>query len=510
MPRPEPAAPKLPEARRGRESGAAARRVIGVLAGVALAIGATYALPALAPLRPIGRGHPYVPFWNLLGRELAEPEPTMPAPRRPAIPASVVAPRAEPQAPATAARGPLFPAYRSSEAPPAAPQRIEQPSALDHFLRALTAVDLRTPGAVARAGQWGDSVLGVDGITSHIRQTLQARFGDAGHGFHLLDRYNPSYHHQGIEFEPGQGWSRCLVVQECDKQHHRYGYGGLVVRSGGGATATFATTRHGVGSEVSHFELWYSRQPEGGRIEVTVDDARPELVRTRSPELEDAWYELELPRGHHHFQVRAAGGGETRAYGVVLENDGPGVVWDAMALIGGSTRGLRTIDPAHLASQIRHRNLDLVVFMFGGNDLERNYVDLKDSMEPYYAEFADVIAHFRAGKPQASCLIMSPSDHGKRLPDGSVTSRPFVRALVAAQREIARRNGCAFFDTFAATGGDGTADRWYRARPRLISPDLGHPSPYGHELIAQLLTNALLYEYGAYRTRMAGQPLEGD
>lgn len=501
--------PLLEELRQKR----AVARFSTVLLGVVLAVGATYAVPALAPLRPWIPGRGYVPFWNLLGRELlgeqeVDPEPPRLVPPPAEAPAAPLAPTAPASARAVAsAENPVFPPYQNELATPPQAARIQNPEALEHYFETLTRVELRAPGAVARAGQWGDSVLGLDGITSHIRQTLQARFGDAGHGFHLLDRYNPSYHHQGIEFEPGGGWSRCLVVQECNKRDHHYGYGGLLVRSGGGASATFGTAPRGFGAVASHFELWFARQTSGGRFEVKVDDGAPRFVSTRGPELEDGWFELDVPPGAHRFQVRAAGGGEVRGYGVVLENDGPGVVWDAMALIGGSTRGLRTIDPEHVASQLRHRKLDLIVFMFGGNDLERNYVDLKTSMEPYYAEYGEVLAHFRAGRPGASCLIMSPSDHGKRAVDGTIVSRPFVKTLVAAQREIARRNHCAFFDTYAATGGEGTAARWYRARPRLLSPDLGHPTTFGHALIAQLFTDALLYEYGAYRARMSGHPL---
>ena len=168
--------------------------------------------------------------------------------------------------------------------------------------------------------------------------------------------------------------------------------------------------------------------------------------------------------------MHAAGRGEVRTYGVVLENDGPGVTWDGMALIGGSTRALRTQAPEHAASQIRHRDLDLIVFMFGGNDMGRKYADLSSSMDPYLEEYGDVISHFRAGKPELSCLVMTLTDHGERAADGRIVSRPFARKLSRAQAEVARRNGCAFFDTYQATGGEGTAARWARSQPRLINP----------------------------------------
>jgi lysophospholipase L1-like esterase len=145
--------------------------------------------------------------------------------------------------------------------------------------------------------------------------------------------------------------------------------------------------------------------------------------------------------------------------------------------------------------------------MYGGNDMERGYVDLRESMDPYYEEFGEVIDKFRAGKPGLSCLVMSVTDHGKRLADGQIVSKPFGRILADAQGEVARRKGCAFFDSHAAMGGEGAVGRWYRSSPRLISPDLGHPNSLGHEVIAGLLTDALLHGYETYRERMAGESL---
>jgi len=488
-------------------------RLAGVGLGLCVAIAGTYVVPGLSALRPWVPGDGYVPFWNVVGREWlgegerarAEREAVEKLAQK-ARPRAPLAPPPSAEAPRKPAR--VVPPYAPPTLEPPSAFRIEQPRALDGFYEKLTLVDLHVPGAIARAGHWGDSVLGLDGITSAIRRRLQSRFGDAGPGFHMLDRYNPSYRQQGIEFEPGEGWVRCLVINECNKHDHRYGYGGLLVRSSGGATATFHTAKEGFGQVVSRFELWYTRQPNGGSFEIIVDHERKVRVPTGSSELEDAWYEVRVPPGPHGFVVRAMGGGEVRGYGVVLENDGPGVVWDGMALIGGSTRGLRTQDVEHISTQILHRGVDLIVFMFGGNDMQRNYVDLEKSMDPYYDEYTDVLRHFRAKKPDLACLVMTLTDHGKRLADGNIASRPFAKQLATAQREVARRAGCGFFDTYEATGGEGTAARWFSARPRLIAPDLGHPTSFGHEIIAGLLTEALLDGYADYRRRIAGRPLD--
>jgi hypothetical protein len=47
-------------------------------------------------------------------------------------------------------------------------------------------------------------------------------------------------------------------------------------------------------------------------------------------------------------------------------------------------------------------------------------------------------------------------DRGVGLDDGSIGTLPSIRCLVSVQRRIARENGCANSDTFAAMGGERT------------------------------------------------------
>jgi hypothetical protein len=67
---------------------------------------------------------------------------------------------------------------------------IENVERLDYYYGQLTLTELQLPGAITRASQWGDSVIGGDGLTARVRELLQSRFGDAGHGFHALSRYS--------------------------------------------------------------------------------------------------------------------------------------------------------------------------------------------------------------------------------------------------------------------------------------------------------------------------------
>jgi lysophospholipase L1-like esterase len=382
---------------------------------------------------------------------------------------------------------------------------IEGVDALQHFFGQLTLTDLRRERAITRAGHWGDSVLGGDGLTHALRVKLQARFGDAGHGFHALSRYGVGYSHRGIRFQDHGAWRSCEIIFKC-RSDGRYGYAGVTSESSAGGASHFRTAKRGPGSKVSHFELWYMKRPGGGNFQLRIDGNLMDTIATSSDRVEDAVDVFEVPDGEHSFQLRATGGGVSRGYGVVLERDGPGVVWDELSLIGSFTQRLDYQDPAHLAWQLNRRDVDLMVFMFGGNDVQREFEDLKHRMTPYEQEYAQVIRKFKVGRPHASCMIMSLIDHGKRV-GRQIQTRDIVPRLVASQRKVALAEGCAFFDTFQAMGGEGSISRWYSARPALAAPDLSHPSPAGQKVIATLVYRALMKEYAGFRRRHEGDPL---
>jgi lysophospholipase L1-like esterase len=506
----------------------ARRRLLGAALTLVGLLALPYVIPPLGAMRPWRPGGGYTPFWNITARpsmaeqrqeqeqladfekiavaaeveEPAEPvEPEVPSPA-PAAPAPADEPAAEAKAPPA---GRVFPPYPGHpDDAEKVTQRIENPEALAHYFSQLTLTDLKVPGAITRAGQWGDSVLGGDGLTFALRKRLQERFGDAGHGFHALSKYSIGYGHRGVRFQDRGNWRSCEIIFKC-RPDQRYGYAGVHSGSSSGGLSTWQTAKVAPGDRVSRFELWYSKSPDGGRFQVKIDGAAS-VVDTKADTVSDAVEVFQVPDGPHSFEVRAAGGGAARGFGVVLERDVPGVVWDELSLIGSFTQRLDYQNADHLGWQLRRRDIDLMVFMFGGNDVQREFDDLKTEMRPYEEEYARVLAKFKRGRPEASCMVMSLIDHGVRSEDG-VRTRGIVPRLVSSQRKVATQAGCAFFDTFHAMGGMNSVARWLRARPQLAAPDFAHPTLAGQGVIATLIYRALMHEYAEYRKQHAGSAL---
>lgn len=382
---------------------------------------------------------------------------------------------------------------------PRAFQPIEDPKgSLRAFYEALSRTDSDAPGAITRALHLGDSSIGLDGVPHAIRSRMQDRFGDGGAGFVLLDRYSENYKNRAAAIRSGGNWDICYIAYLCKKDGH-YGLGGHVFRGRRGSSSTISTMKKGgYGTDVSRFEVWYAGQPGGSELAVRIDGGEPKVIDTAADTLEDRWEEFAVDPGEHSITVEARGRGSLRAYGVVLETEGPGVVWDSVSMIGAFTKRLHGYDPTHIAVQIAHRDPHLLVLNFGGNDLRR-IVTQTVTADEYVEELRKVLSTLRAGKPSMSCLVVGVIDHGR---SGQQTVQPrHVDAMIEAQRKAAHEEGCAFFDTVAAMGGAGSLRKWRKRSPPLAEPDLKHLNHRGRELMGQWLYEALLAGYVAYRQR---------
>lgn len=376
-----------------------------------------------------------------------------------------------------------------------APVSIENPKALKYFFEALRHVAEQEPGATVRVAHYGDSSVAADEITQTVRRKMQLRFGDAGHGFMLMAKGEMHYVHRDVAHGESDGWELSSIVRRGLKSGF-YGYGGVLARAYGGEFASFGTvTRGPIGTSVSRFEVFFQRFPNGGDLKLTVDNGAPQTVRTRSDTTEDAWHVIDVPDGPHSLSVRTSG--EVRLYGVVQERAGPGVVYDALGLVGARADRLLDADPDHMARQMAHRDPDLLVLAFGGNEAGNDWLD----PARYAQSLRKVIHLMRAGKPEMSCLLFAPLDQAERTPRGRIITLSLLPAIVFTQREVAISEGCAFFDTWTAMGGEGAMERWYEARPRLVSSDLRHATPAGYAILGTAYYKAMLESFANYLAR---------
>jgi lysophospholipase L1-like esterase len=379
---------------------------------------------------------------------------------------------------------------------------IEDPSghALDAFFARLRRTQAGKPGAVTRVLYYGDSTIASDYISGTVRRKLQARFGDAGHGFILVANPWEWYFHNDVSHGSGGGWnaSRLAGPTAADGM---YGLGGVSFSSYGGAVAWFGTALRGdAGRNVSRFDLYYLEQPGGGDVEMSVA-GKSERFSTRGEAKVSRVHAVPVDDGEAQLTVRAAGGGPVRLFGVALERDRPGIVCDALGSHAAMAVYWKRQDREHWRQQMALRDPALVVFQYGTNESDLWRLD-RDQYEHDLAEIIDELRDVAAG---ASILVVAPLDRAEAH-GGQLETKQVILDLVAIQRRVALTHGAAFWSTFDAMGGRGSMARWVRARPQLAGGDLTHPTPLGAEVLGGMLTDSLVsaferWENGALPTQ---------
>lgn len=372
---------------------------------------------------------------------------------------------------------------------------IEDPTGrgMRAFYEALEKTARAEEGAITRVGHYGDSSIATDLITSTVRDNLQARFGDAGHGFVVAAKGFIPYKHRGVRQSSNpEAWETREVVRRQDR-YGRYGYGGVQSRALDGAWARVGTSKRGeVGNSASRFDIYYEKQPRGGKLSIRLDDGDRETISTKSDTRDDGVLSIEAPDGPHSVEIRRGRGGPVDLYGVVIERDGPGVVYDSLGLVGARANRLLNFDPEHIKNQLELRGVHLIVLGFGGNEASDDRTE-----EEFHQDYLEVLQRMRQGRDDLGCLVFAPLDQARR-ERGRIRTLSTIPRIIAAQRRAAFDSGCAFYDTWQAMGGQDAMRRWYKAQPRLAMGDFRHATPAGYEVIGNMFYKALLAGFADY------------
>jgi hypothetical protein len=148
----------------------------------------------------------------------------------------------------------------------AGPLLDDSAGVLDAFYAALRRTGNREPGAVTRIVHYGDSPTTADLITGDIRALLQARFGNAGHGFILPAKPWAWYQHTGVRVN-GSGW-QMVPASHFEARDGLFGLGGVSFTGGPSADSKIVFEK----AAYTRFEVWFLRQPEGGSLTLSADD----------------------------------------------------------------------------------------------------------------------------------------------------------------------------------------------------------------------------------------------
>jgi hypothetical protein len=373
---------------------------------------------------------------------------------------------------------------------------IEDPSgqALAAFYARLEALLRRQADEPVRMAVYGDSNLTEDLLTSEMRRVLQQRYGDAGHGYVAIGKPWAWYTHRDVQHGLERKAWKSYAVSTDPAPDQCYGFAGIAAQSrANGARAWVATAEAGapVGRTASRADIFFLRQPRGGRVEVQVDTETLASIDTAAPELSAGFRRIEFEDGPH--RIRFVAKWRVRLFGVALERDGPGIVIDSLGVGGANEKLLARMRESVAREALTHRPYDLVVFLTGATE---------DVGRAHEQALRRRIQLHQQVLPHASLLVMSPPDFANGNLRRPRPSQRIVR-LGRDKRRIAQETGCAFWDFHGAMGGKLSIARF--AMHNMAQYDLAHLNARGAAYMARRFLVALLQDFARRRQAELGE-----
>lgn len=377
---------------------------------------------------------------------------------------------------------------------------LERPGKLNRFFESVARLEAGQAAEDVRIVQFGDSHTAADIETAVVRRALQARFGDGGRGFVAIGKPWKGYLQEGVRCGMSNEWSseRGKLAKGRFSGDGLYGLAGIGVetRQHGARAWTDITAR------TARTEVAYLEQPNGGSFDVFVDGVRVVRIATRGERTTSAFRTFDVSEGAaHQLEVRAAGDGDVRVFGVSLDRAQPGVVFDALGINGARVTTCLQWNEQHWAEQLKHRAPSLVVLAYGTNES----TDDGTSQQTYERQLVDLLGRVARAVPTASCLLMGPPDRAVPSGDGAWMTSPKLLEIIASQRRVAEAAGCAFYNQLDAMGGEGTVAGWAAEDPPRAQKDRVHLTREGYAQLGSSFASDLMRGYASWR-REAGLP----
>lgn len=357
--------------------------------------------------------------------------------------------------------------------------------ALDAFYRAAREAKRGKLGRALRVSWYGDSVIATDAVPAGLRARLQEELGNGGPGFVYVVPPHRFCGHEAITRAQGGAWNVHAITAGVIPDG-MYGVGGSTAETDGGRATIKLVT--GTASQV---ELYYLAQPRGGSVAITADGKPLATVDTRGATRQPGFASASVAAGAQKFDFAARG--RVRLFGVSLEN-ASGAVVDNLGVVSVNLKSFDANKAEHFQAELKHRGADLVMLMIGANEAEWLNPGDRDTRD-YATRYGKLLAQVRAAVPEASCLVVSPTDQAEAR-DGTYVSRPVMPMLIDAQRTAAHEAGCAFYSTYGWMGGQGSAAKWFRRG--MVGTDFQHLSRKGADALVDGLFRTLVAGYQKY------------
>jgi lysophospholipase L1-like esterase len=353
-------------------------------------------------------------------------------------------------------------------------------SGLEHFLQALSALKTGQRKKV-RIAYFGDSMIEGDLITEDLRDSLQQIFGGAGVGFVPITSVVAGFR-TTINHTFSKDW-KDYSYKEMPPADVPLGISGHTFIPGDASWARYVPVRKRGLDKFEEVSLLYG--PAMG-ANITVND-KAYALDGGDPVNKLSWKQDSAQNG---VTIRWGSGNRAPLYGVCFEAN------DGIYVDNFSFRGISGVELGKLSKQLveemqSEHPYDLVVLHYGANILWKP--ELTD-YSWYQRPMKKVMDSLRSDLPNTSFLVITTADKSYKKGGNWITA-PGVTALLKTQHELAKEHGTAYWNLYAAMGGDGSMTRWVEGDTTLANKDYTHFNRQGAARVGALLYKAMMDEY---------------
>lgn len=373
--------------------------------------------------------------------------------------------------------------------------RIENDSAsINFFYKKLYELQESKKGRVDIV-HIGDSHIQADLFSGTIRQQLQIRFGNAGRGLIFPYRVAKSNEPASYKTSTNKIWdSKRNVFYE---KPLPIGVSGFTIETTDSMAEINLTVKDqpGLGYDFTKFTLF---QEKGIRnYDITIcDEINCERGIFKSIDTSTSAFvsELKFDKPIRQIVLRNKSTDTihqktTRIYGMMLENDSAGVLYNMIGVNGAEYR--HYVKSKYFMEQLSYLNADMVIVSLGTNEAYSTAFD----RVLFYRHIDSLVSSIKLASPNAIVLLTTPADSFRKSRKGRIKN-PDMQIARATIINYCLQHNLPYWDLYEIMGGYGSIAKWFTAQ--LSAKDRVHFNGKGYQIQGDLFYKALITGFEKY------------
>lgn len=341
----------------------------------------------------------------------------------------------------------------------------------------------------------GDSHIQADHFSGIIRQKLQLKFGNAGRGLIFPYKVAKSNEPSSYKTTTTSPWnSKRNVFYENPLP---IGVSGFTIETADSCSEINITVKDqpGLGYSFTDFTLF---QEKGiNNYDITVcDEMNCEKGTFRSTDKSCTSFvsEMKFDKPMRQIILRnkvtdTLNQKCTRIYGMLLENDSSGILYNMIGVNGAEFRHYTM--SKYFIMQLSYLNSDLIIISLGTN--EAFYPNFDKNL--FYNNMDTLITSIKMGNPKATILLTTPADSYRKARKGRIKN-PDMKVARLTVINYCLQHNLPYWDLYEIMGGYGSMAKWFVAK--LAAKDRVHFNGRGYQIQGDLFYTALMKSYEDY------------